>query len=80
MAVRSARQVRPRAEWKCDSHCHSAVNVLSKTFKAEWKCALVRSGVSGSAGGTLKAEWQCDRSDGRAQRGTLAALAEVCPP
>mgnify|MGYP000612462958 CR=1 FL=1 len=53
-----------RAEWQCDSHCHSTVNVLRITFKAEWQCdryARGRVAVKGWGLGTLGAEWQCGR-------------------
>ena len=51
------------AEWQCNSHCHSMVNVLRITFKAEWQCnryARGRVAVKGWDLGTLGAEWQCD--------------------
>ena len=53
-----------RAEWQCDSHCHSTVNVLRITFKAEWqrnRYVRCRVAVKGWGLGTLGAEWQCGR-------------------
>ena len=51
-----------RAEWQCDSHCHSTVNVLRITFKAEWqrnRYARGRVAVKGWGLDTPGAEWQC---------------------
>ena len=45
----------PRAEWKCGSHCHSAVNVRGGTFRGEWQRDSVRWGPSGSAIGAVGA-------------------------
>ena len=27
------------AEWQCDSHCHSVVNVRGGTLRGEWQCS-----------------------------------------
>ena len=47
------------AEWQCDVHCHSTVNVPRVAFRAEWQCdryARGRVAVKGWDLGTLGAE------------------------
>ena len=50
------------AEWQCDVHCHSMVNVPRVAFRAEWQCKRYdrcRVAVKRWGLGTLGAEWQC---------------------
>ncbi len=51
------------ADWQCDSHCQSMVNVPRIAFRAEWQCNRYdrcQVAVKGWGLGTLGAEWQCN--------------------